>query len=74
MQSLWNRFTIGWCRTFHARPSWPLNGHYHCPTCLRTYPVPWHEGEAFAQKQLSQADSKRVRPGFVVFQFQKNRG
>jgi len=28
----------------HPAPMWPVNGHYQCPVCLRSYPVPWEEG------------------------------
>lgn len=31
MRALWNCVSIGWCGMFHPEPSWPSNGHYHCP-------------------------------------------
>ena len=30
-----------WCREFHGKPMWPINGKYICPTCLRETPVSW---------------------------------
>jgi hypothetical protein len=50
MLTLWNRASIGWCRTFHPETLWPVHGHYRCRACLRTYPVPWQEGNALAPK------------------------
>lgn len=72
MGALWNRFSIGWCKTFHGRPSWPTHGHYYCPSCLRTYPVPWHEGDAVARQGACGPLSRSH--GFTVFAFQKDRG
>jgi len=43
MRALWNRASIGWCRTFHPETLWPVHGHYRCRACLRIYLVPWHE-------------------------------
>ena len=31
-----------YCRHFHRRIGWPINGHYECHACLRTFPVYWH--------------------------------
>jgi hypothetical protein len=45
MRALWNRAAIGWCRTFHPEPFWPVHGHYFCRACLRRYPVPWQSGD-----------------------------
>ena len=45
MRSLWNRASIGWCRTFHPEPLWPVHGQYRCRACLRTYSVPWQDGD-----------------------------
>ncbi len=33
--------TEHWCHFAHSKPMWPVNGEYRCPTCFRTYPVPW---------------------------------
>lgn len=38
---LWEKVAETWCRAMHPAPMWPVNGQYRCPTCLRTYPVPW---------------------------------
>jgi hypothetical protein len=73
MRALWNRVSIGWCRTFHPEPSWPAHGHYRCPACLRAYPVPWHEGNDFLRRELLNTNSKESRPGFAVYEFQKDR-
>jgi hypothetical protein len=46
MRDLWNRASMGWCRTFHPEPLWPVHGQYRCRACLRMYPVPWQEGDS----------------------------
>jgi hypothetical protein len=51
MRGLWNRLSIGWCRMFHLEPFRPVHGHYRCPTCLRSYPVPWQEGDDFTGRE-----------------------
>ncbi len=73
MRALWNRVSIGWCRTFHEEPFWPIHGCYHCPTCLRTYPVPWHEGNDFVRRQSVKADSSGQRTQPFVLAFEKDR-
>ena len=30
-----------WCRTMHSTVTWPMNGKYVCPRCLREYAVDW---------------------------------
>jgi hypothetical protein len=37
--------TLGdlWCRTMHNDVTWPVQGHYHCKRCWRTYAVPFLE-------------------------------
>ena len=74
MRTLWNRLSIAWCRTFHPAPRWPAHGCYHCPACFRAYPVPWHEGDDFLRRTMPVGDPKDRRPGFAVFEFEKNRG
>jgi hypothetical protein len=74
MRDLWNRVSIGWCRTFHSEPSWPAHGHYRCLACLRSYPVPWHEGDDFVRRENSKTDPSEKLAEFVVFEFQKDRG
>lgn len=74
MRALWNRASIGWCRMFHPEPYWPAHGHYHCPACLRSYPVPWQEGDDIARRKLSGTDPSIRRRGFVELAFQKHRG
>ena len=54
MRDLWSRVSIGWCQTFHPKPFWPTHGHYDCPACLRSYPVPWQEGTDFARRKFSE--------------------
>lgn len=34
-----------WCKFMHPDPMWPVKGKYICPTCQRTYPVPWETDE-----------------------------
>jgi len=69
MRALWNRFALEWCRTFHPEPSWPIHGHYYCPTCFRIYPVPWHEGVAFTRSALRATNGAAPNPSVVAFQF-----
>jgi len=70
VRALWNRVSLRWCRTFHPEPSWPIHGCYHCPACLRIYPVPWHEGDDF----VSKTDPEGRREEFGMFVFQRDRG
>jgi hypothetical protein len=70
MENLWSRIAVMWCRTFHPEPSWPFRGHYHCPACSRTYPVPWHEGVEFAIREGSDAIASGRVPRFGVFELQ----
>jgi hypothetical protein len=72
MRALWNRVSIIWCRIFHPAPTWPIHGHYHCPACLRTYPVPWYEGNSL--RRAAEASPAERQPALVVFEYQKNRG
>ena len=72
MRTLWNRVSITWCRTFHPEPTWPIHGHYHCPACLRTYPVPWDEGNGL--RRATEVNPAEPCPTLVVFEYQKNRG
>ena len=73
MRELGRRFSAGWCRTFHPRPFWPIHGHYQCPSCLRTYPVPWSEGDRFNRASVAGTEAARTRarldgiaPAFVT--------
>ncbi len=43
MNTLWPKLTNLWCKAMHPAPMWPINGHYVCPRCLRSYPVPWEQ-------------------------------
>lgn len=74
MRTTWNRISLGWCRIFHPEPSWPVHGHYHCPACFRTFPVPWLEGEDFLRRELSSIRSVRRPADFAVLDFQKDQG
>jgi hypothetical protein len=60
MKSL--RFELGtlWCKSMHPAPMWPAHGHYRCPTCLRSYPVPWEHPPA------APAADRGSMPGAVV--------
>ena len=73
MRALWNRFSIVWCRAFHPEASWPINGHYHCPACLRVYPVQWHEDGGFARRETFKTDPSGRRREFGVLEFQRDR-
>ena len=61
MRELGRRFSAGWCRTFHPRPFWPIHGHYLCPACMRTYPVPWSEGNRFNRASIAGAHEAGAR-------------
>ena len=41
MESFYREAAEHWCHFAHSEPMWPVNGKYRCPTCLRTYEVPW---------------------------------
>ena len=69
MRTLCKRVSIGWCRTFHPAPCWPIHGRYYCPACLRSYPVPWPEGNQSEDRTLPNLAS-----GFALFEFGKDRG
>lgn len=58
MKSLRLRLGTLWCKSMHPAPMWPMNGHYQCPTCLRSYPVPWEhprESAAIADQPMTRA-------------------
>ena len=61
MRELGWRFSARWCRTFHPKPFWPIHGHYQCPSCLRTYPVPWSEGGRLNPANTADAVESRTR-------------
>ena len=46
--NLFQRLGMRWCRLMHSAPMWPVNGHYQCRSCGRSYDVPW-AGERTAQ-------------------------
>jgi hypothetical protein len=73
MRALWDRAAIGWCRTFHPEPYWPVHGRYCCPTCMRTYPVPWREGGDSSRREHSRTTPRHRPRGFVELAFQKGR-
>jgi len=41
MESFYREAAEHWCHFAHSETMWPVNGEYRCPTCLRTYKVPW---------------------------------
>jgi hypothetical protein len=43
MKELWTRAVGIWCQVAHPAPMWPVNGHYRCPKCLRSYAVAWEQ-------------------------------
>jgi hypothetical protein len=55
MKDLLNKVETLWCETMHDRVMWPIHGHYKCSTCLREYPVAFHDTEAqrHRESQLS---------------------
>jgi len=46
MKALVNTIETFWCETMHDRVMWPIHGKYKCSTCLREYPVAFHDTEA----------------------------
>lgn len=32
-----------WCQVMHPDPMWPVQGRYRCPSCHRSYSVPWEQ-------------------------------
>ena len=68
MIAFWNRASIRWCRTFHPETFWPVHGHYRCRACLRTYPVPWQEGDTLPPKPSTYhaATSAACRSGLLL--------
>lgn len=46
MTKTWQFLKDAWCYIAHPDPMWPVNGYYRCPSCQRTYPVPWEQGGA----------------------------
>jgi hypothetical protein len=50
-----------WCKMMHPDPMWPVKGKYICPTCQRTYPVPW-ESEPVVAVANESAPGSNVLP------------
>lgn len=49
MRALGDRVARLWCKSMHPAPMWPVQGHYRCPLCLRSYPVLWERTAAAAR-------------------------
>jgi len=52
VESLYRGAAQQWCHFAHSEPMWPVNGEYRCPTCHRTYPVPWANTPAKPAQRL----------------------
>jgi hypothetical protein len=52
MESFYRGAAEHWCHFAHSEPMWPVNGEYRCPTCHRTYPVPWANAPAKAVHRM----------------------
>jgi hypothetical protein len=65
LQGWTSRLATEWCQLTHPAPMWPVNGHYQCPTCLRTYRVPWEEGRR-STAQKSKAGARDAAPAQTV--------
>ena len=65
MKAQWSRLARFWCHFMHPAPMWPMKGRYQCPTCLRTYPVPWEQG-ACAAKQPERGEILAAAPAQPV--------
>ncbi len=61
MKSLAEQLGRLWCKMTHPAPMWPVHGHYLCPACLRSYPVPW-EQKAVASPQ----PRRRAQPAHTL--------
>jgi hypothetical protein len=63
MRNLANWFENFWCYTMHPAPMRPVRGQYRCPTCMKTYPVPWETGVGrFDRTSEESADQRVLRP------------
>jgi hypothetical protein len=69
MKRLWVAFQDYWCYAFHAAPRWPVNGRYRCPSCDRTYPVPWENNEP--RHACREGGKPRVQNN-ITAEFQEN--
>jgi hypothetical protein len=65
MAELWEHASMTWCRLFHSGTRWPVHGHYHCPVCLRIYPVTWEEtlGSSGTRRDKQQKNSTSTAVG-----------
>lgn len=72
MYSPLDRLSIRWCRTFHARVSWPLHGRYHCLSCFRECPVPWSEGEHLLRQETPQPATRH--PALTLLNLERSHG
>ena len=45
MEGFYREAAEHWCHFAHSEPMWPVNGEYRCPSCLRTYKIPWAKTE-----------------------------
>jgi hypothetical protein len=54
-----------WCRAMHPDPMWPIHGCYRCPSCLRTYPVPWELPETPITPAMKEIRVTGLRPEFT---------
>jgi hypothetical protein len=66
LQRSLSRLSAGWCQLAHPAPMWPVGGHYRCPTCLRTYRVPWEDAPACAPGRKGRGESREVAPARTV--------
>jgi hypothetical protein len=70
MESRVARLGKHWCRVMHPSPRWPIHGHYQCPLCLRTYPVPWEQPEVkISSPATTGATQRRMVPRSETHQF-----
>jgi hypothetical protein len=56
MKELINTVEKIWCETMHERVMWPIHGRYLCSTCLREYPVAFHDAETQSHKTTPLSD------------------
>lgn len=63
MLSVWSRLQALWCQAVHPAPMWPVKGRYQCPTCFRSYRVPWESDRSCAS--VAGTAPRRIREAAV---------
>jgi len=50
-----------WCKSFHHKPMWPINGRYQCGSCFRYHAVCWEQvaGQHGAGREYTRQTGRR---------------